>query len=303
MSVSQVPGDRRDADDRGGEQDREVVAGCRLIKEQAHARVVEHFFGDHRAGHDVRQRQPEDRDDRQQRVAQQVPDQHQPLGQALGPGHPDVVLGQHLDGRRAHVPAEAGHADQGQRHHRQHQRPRVGQDPRHRGGLRRLRRQDAQLHREDGDQHDGEEEVRHRVERERHPGEGVIGDAAAPYRQVVPPRHRQKQGQRVGQPEQQDVARQSLRDQRGHRLLQRVRSAEVAVEHLLQVGHELRAQRLVQPVGVVEDGDPARRGPDAQRGPGRAARLQMDHDERQEHDADHDHDGLADAANEVPDHW
>src|ERR1700733_12000138 len=83
-------------DQRPAEHHREVVGERGLPEQQAHAGEVEYRLRDDRAGHDIRKRQPENGDHRQQRVAQHMTGQHQPLRHALGPRHPDVVLGQYL---------------------------------------------------------------------------------------------------------------------------------------------------------------------------------------------------------------
>src|SRR6202161_242520 len=83
----QVAGHGGHADDqRPAEHHRKVVGERGLPEQQAHAGEVEYRLNDHRAGHDVRKRQPEDGDHRQQRVAQHMTCQHQPLRHALGPG-------------------------------------------------------------------------------------------------------------------------------------------------------------------------------------------------------------------------
>src|SRR5271154_698699 len=63
----QAPGYRGDSyDKRGSEQHREVMLRGGAVEEQAHPGKVEDRLRDDRAAHDVRQRETDDRDDRQQ---------------------------------------------------------------------------------------------------------------------------------------------------------------------------------------------------------------------------------------------
>src|SRR3989440_2911851 len=84
----------QDADER--HHGRAVVRPYRLGQREADTRHVEDVLDDHRAGHQAAQFHAEERDDRDQRVAQHVYADHASRGQALGPGGPRVVGAQVL---------------------------------------------------------------------------------------------------------------------------------------------------------------------------------------------------------------
>src|SRR2546426_1543590 len=71
----------------------------------SHARVVEDRLGDDRAREDVRDVQADDRDDRDQGVAQRVLHEHEALGHALGARRAQEILSQHLEHAGAHEAA------------------------------------------------------------------------------------------------------------------------------------------------------------------------------------------------------
>src|SRR3989475_13244689 len=71
------------------------------------------------AADQARQREPEDRYDREQRVAQRVLPDHHALGETLGPRGLDVVLPHDLEHRLPHVAGEPGEPAEGRDQDRQ----------------------------------------------------------------------------------------------------------------------------------------------------------------------------------------
>ena len=78
-------------------------------------------FGDDGAADQRPDVEGDDRGDRDHGVAEGVPHDHGPLGEALGPRRPDVVLVQHLQHAGPGVPGVAGQRDQDQGQGRQDQ--------------------------------------------------------------------------------------------------------------------------------------------------------------------------------------
>ena len=97
--------------------------------------VVEDRLGDHRPAHDGRDGQPEQGHDGDQGVAQGVAVEDPPGGGTFGPGRADVVLGHGLHHGGAHVAAERGDGDGGQRDLGEHEGPGIAQDVAHRLAL------------------------------------------------------------------------------------------------------------------------------------------------------------------------
>ena len=83
-------------------QQRVVAFVDRIDGRQADARVGEHVLDGDRAADDEPERQRDQRDDRQHRVAQAVLAHDRPVAEALGARRQHVVLAQRLEHRRAH---------------------------------------------------------------------------------------------------------------------------------------------------------------------------------------------------------
>src|SRR5277367_4680502 len=89
----QVAGDGRDGHDEGdAQQGREVLPKGRIDGEKAHAGVVEDTLGDHGAADDGPEGQPQERDDRDDGVAQRMDVEDPTRSGALGAGRPHEVL-------------------------------------------------------------------------------------------------------------------------------------------------------------------------------------------------------------------
>ena len=83
----------------------------RLVGVAADARDVEDGLGEDRTAEQDADVQAEQRDDRRDRRAHAVAEDHAALGQALGPGRADVVLLQRVD----QVAAQEARVDRGER--------------------------------------------------------------------------------------------------------------------------------------------------------------------------------------------
>src|SRR2546425_542801 len=111
-------GERRHDDEVA--HDHGVVAlEDRLDHQLPHARDGEDRLDDHAAADQARQREPEDRHDREQRVAQRVLADHHALGETLGPRGLDVVLPHDLEHRLSHVARKPGEPAEGRDQDRQ----------------------------------------------------------------------------------------------------------------------------------------------------------------------------------------
>src|SRR5438045_1211286 len=94
--VEDVGEEAAEDDEDGGQrgqahQNRVVALGDRLDGETAHAGPLEDLLGDDGAAEEVGQGRPEQGDDRQQAVAQDVAGDDDALGEALGPSGSDIV--------------------------------------------------------------------------------------------------------------------------------------------------------------------------------------------------------------------
>src|SRR6266403_1681978 len=78
----------------------ELVEG--LEEEEPHAGEPEDRLDDHGAADVERHLQPDQADDRDQRVLERVTQDDRPLAEPLGPGGADVLLAQHVEQRGAH---------------------------------------------------------------------------------------------------------------------------------------------------------------------------------------------------------
>ena len=91
------------------------------LEQPAHRVPLEDGLGDHGAAEQAADVEGDDGGERDERVAEGVPHDDRPLGEALGPGRADVVLVQHLEHAGPGVPGVAGQRDQDQRQRRQQQ--------------------------------------------------------------------------------------------------------------------------------------------------------------------------------------
>ena len=143
-----------------------VAAQDRVDRQAAEARNREHALGDDDAADQQRDADADHRDDRDRGVAQRVPHQHVPGGEALGMRGADVVLAQRLQHRRARDARNQRHVGERERDARQDD---VGQPRPEALGERRvaLHRQPVELDREQPDQHVADDESRARKIRTR----------------------------------------------------------------------------------------------------------------------------------------
>src|ERR1700684_416075 len=118
-----------------------VRCGGGGIKTEPNTLDVEDELNDNTGGKDPRQGQADHGWHRHQRVPEEMLSEYAEARCSLGPGRPNVVLGERLDGRGAHIAAEQGAVHEGQGQYGQHQASRVGEHSAQRGPLRPFGRQ------------------------------------------------------------------------------------------------------------------------------------------------------------------
>ena len=158
---------------------RVVAEADRLNQQPADARPREDRLGDDRAGQHGAELQAEDRDDRDQAVAERVPEHGARARHAARPRRQHVELAQLLEHARARHPRQHRRQRRAERDRRQHQ-------VRQRAAARH--RQPAERHREHDRQQRPEPEVRHRDAEQRQRRRGVIDARAGPHRRDDPER-------------------------------------------------------------------------------------------------------------------
>src|SRR5215472_19305710 len=99
-------------DERHAEQHGIVARDGGVVVEQPHPRVVEDLLTDQRPSEDERQRDAGERDDRDERVAEDVAIRDALRRRTLRPGGADIVLQQILERRRPDVAAEERDRDE-----------------------------------------------------------------------------------------------------------------------------------------------------------------------------------------------
>jgi hypothetical protein len=193
-------------DDRCDQQDPalhdRIIARLHTVDQPvAHARPREDRFGEDRPRQQQSDLQPDDRDHRDQRVAQRVHDDDAPARQALGAHGAHVVLAQHLEHRRTRHPRDDRERDRPERDRRQDQVRQRGAECRHVARAQRVdqhetgerrdvvlhgdasgNRRPAELHREEQDQQQRPPEDRHRIAGQRESHHRVIRHGVAPHR-------------------------------------------------------------------------------------------------------------------------
>ena len=130
-----------DADDDGARgQHRDVLALGGEQHRLAHPVVVEDLLDRDDPAEQVADLDGDDRDGRDERVAQDVAAHHLAGGQALHRGRPGVVGLEDVDGARPRHPGDVAEVDDGHRRRGHQQVPDLGRDV----GVRRRRREDGQ---------------------------------------------------------------------------------------------------------------------------------------------------------------
>ena len=248
-------------------QRRIVTAPDRFDQPLAHTRPREDRFGQHGTRHQRAHLQPDDRDHRDQRIAQRVQADHASRWQTFGARGAHVVLAEHLEHRRARHARDHRQRNGAEHDCRQHE---VVQRVLQRTGLARqpgidghetgdrlevvLDQVDAPRHRRQtptlADEHDQQQappEDRHRIAGDRESHQRLVVQAAATRgcdgAGGQPDQHReQHRGER-----QLDRGREQRSELGEHLLIGGQRHAEVAVQQLPHVVEELLPHRLVEP--------------------------------------------------------
>ena len=214
----QVEEDDEAGEDEGDGHDHGRVVGEHRVDEQrADARDAEDLLGHDGAAEHGRHLQRDERHDRDQRVAGDVPARHRAVGQALGAGRRHVVEPRHVEHGRAHVAGvgggleEAEHADRHDRLPDMPPEPAPARSP----GTSRLvdEGQPVELQREDQDEQEAGEEGR---QREAHEGERVrdlVEQRIGPERRVDADRHGDRERQDLRGADDEQRRRDALADQ------------------------------------------------------------------------------------------
>ena len=108
-SATRLPGEHEHRHQHEGRHEHWVVArGERLDEQPAHAGPGEHGLGDHCPADQAPTLQAEERDERQQGVAQAMAQHHAGLAEPLGARRADIVLPHRLQQHRPQIAAPAG---------------------------------------------------------------------------------------------------------------------------------------------------------------------------------------------------
>src|SRR5207302_2106151 len=108
----EVEDDHRDRDDHDvGHHRVDVIRLQARDEEVPHSVERENRLGDDRAAEQRAELERGDRDDGNKRISDDVPEDHQPFRQSLRTGRAHVVAVDHVQHRRAHVPAVQRKAD------------------------------------------------------------------------------------------------------------------------------------------------------------------------------------------------
>ena len=210
----------------------------RVDRQTAEAGDDEDLLGDHSAGDECTELQPDHGHYRDQAVAQCVLADDRPLGEALRARRADVVRAEGAEHRRAHLT------------HQYRRKARAEDDRGHQHVLEVLHRvlreghvaaggQPLELHGEVDDHHDAEPEMRHREPDERDRRGGVV-------RRLAPPHRRKDAGNDADhRPDQDREACELERDRQP--LHDRVRYRQLAL-----VGAEVTPYRETRPVEVLD---------------------------------------------------
>ena len=174
-------------DDRRDQQDAalhdRIVARLHAVDQPvADARPRKDRLGEDGAGQQQSDLQPDDGDDRDQRIAQRVHDDDAPARQPLGARGAHVVLAQHFEHRRARHPRDHRQRNRAERDRRQDQVRQRRAERAHVAGAQRVdeheagrrrhvvldgdasrHRRPAELHGEEQDQQQRPPEDRHRI--------------------------------------------------------------------------------------------------------------------------------------------
>src|SRR6266566_4219715 len=307
-------GDEREGgdDDEVTHDDRVVALEDRLDHELPHAGNGEDRLDDHAAADEAGEREAEDRDDREQRVAERVLADHHALRKALGAGGLNVVLAHHLEHRLAHVAREAGEPAEGRDQDRQGEvRDEVPLLPPERQVLPRGRsqardREPAELDTEEDHEHERQPEVGRGEAHEHEDRRDLVERRVLARRRQHPDRDRQHDDDYQLDDVEEQRDRKPLADLLEHRpRIRRERATEVEPRQPRHPVPVLDVQRLVETIDLPQ--------PLAELGVGlraaltrlvfdRLARRQVNHQERDEGDSDEERDREDEPPQRVAEH-
>ncbi|MPM60874.1 hypothetical protein SDC9_107728 [bioreactor metagenome] len=164
---------------------------------------------------------------------------------------------QHGRARHAHI---HGHVEQRQRDRRHQQMQKDVPGQRHAAqisahGEEAKARQPAQMHGEQQHRHHRQPIKRRGIEHQGQRGDGAVHPGARLAAGPRTQRHAQNQRQHERAARQQQRGGKALQNQIDHRLLLAIREAQVELNHLAQISHELHGQRLIEPELRAQLGD------------------------------------------------
>ena len=182
--------DEERAEQRHPDQRRQIQAADRLARVQPDSVQVVHRFGEDRAAADhLPEVEPEQRDNRNHRVAKHVADADLTLGEPLGPSGADVVLVHRVE----HVGAQHSAVEPDEEHSQREPRQDQVVCPTHRI-LRQwhvaARREQLDLEGEEVQQNRRQPEDRHRDPGQRKDCQRAVGELACLHRTHVAEEHR-----------------------------------------------------------------------------------------------------------------
>ena len=243
-------GDGEDHD--GALRRREIARHDGADGEPSDAGPREHRLGHHRAAQQERRLQADQGDDRDQRVAQRVMDDHHRLAQALGARRAHEVGAQHLQHGGARQPRDRPDQHRAQGRRRQDQ---AGQAavPDRAGAAGEGQQRPFEADILDQDQADEEHRHGHARHRDRH--DQAVDHAAALHRRQGAERQAERHGDQHGAHHQLDGRADGEAELLGHHLVGDDRAAEIAAQHAADILDELDGDRPVEPELEADGGD------------------------------------------------
>ena len=218
-------------------------------QQRADAGHAEDLLGDDGAAEDRRHLQRDQRHHRDQRVAHDVLQDHDALGEALGARRGDVVEADHVEHGRAHVARPGGALEQAEHGDRHDRLPEVLPVPAP-AGRRDVgavdEGQPVELDREHQDEEEAGEEGRQREADEGERAGDLVEERVGPRRRVDADRQRDQQRQDLRGADDEQRRRQALQDQRVDVDAAGEGEAPVALQHGGEPAH------VAQVDGVVE---------------------------------------------------
>ena len=275
-----------------GEHDRIVLSEDCVEHERADSRPRKDRLGDDGAAEERTDLEPDERDDRQQRVAERVADGHATLRESLRARGTHVVLSERLEHLRARDPREQRHQPERERDSGHDQ---LAPRPASRHG------QPVKVHGEDADHQQTEPERRNRLPDEHDGHDGAIEPPSLVFSGDHAGGNADQERQQHGGAGQLERRRHTVDDDLEGRTVEREGPTEVAARDVRDVAGVLHHERLVEAVHAPELGAlrlPGLRRQEDERG----VSGQRDKKERDAGDSQQGERRLRDAPDDVTSH-